>query len=100
MGKPTEKAGDGSAKPGSARPVSPCWEVRGRMKDKGHKHWLIITVIKIIENHGWEGPQLVFALPKKGASRSLLPERCTSNPFCTTPVMVSLHLYQAIYFSI
>lgn len=91
MGKPGEKAGDRSAKPGSARPVSRCWEVRGRIKDKGYKHWLIITIIKIIENQGWEGPQVVFALPKKGASMLLLPERCTSNPFCTTPVAVLLH---------
>lgn len=55
MGKPTEKAGDGSVKPGSARPVSWCWEVRGRMKDKGHEHPVIIIVIKITGNHGWEG---------------------------------------------
>lgn len=36
----------------------------------GRRVKLIITVIKIIENLGWEGP----ALPKKGASRLLLPE--------------------------
>lgn len=67
------------------------------MKNKGYKHWLVITVIKITENHGWEGPQGDFALPKEGASRLLLPEGCTSIPFCITPAKAALH--QVIYFS-
>jgi len=70
------------------------------MKDKEHEHWLIITVIKTIENLGWEGTQVAFALPKQGASRLLHPERHLSNPFCTAPVTALLHLCQAIYFSL
>lgn len=100
-----------------------CWEIRGRVKDKGHPwiphphkgypwmshpskehpYWFITTGIKITQNPGWEGFQWSLLSQGKAHPGCSFLRDAHPNPSCTTPGMLLMLLLphsQAIYSSI